>query len=73
MRLVNPLKIFPLLALFLGACDLTQFDPSPHRNRYEQERIVSEQKRVELTDDGQLAKKPETPDADKKPEAPQAP
>ncbi len=58
MRIARRLKIFPFLIFFLLGCDLTQFNPKPHRDRYEKERIRSEQKLVQLTDDGQLAPAP---------------
>lgn len=45
-----------LLSFFLFACNLDQFDPSAHRERYEKERINSGVKRMQLTDEGQLPK-----------------
>ena len=50
------LKFIPLLSLVLFACNVDQFDPSAHRERYEKERLNSEVKRMQLTDDGQLPK-----------------
>ncbi len=44
----------PLLSLFLFACDVSQFDPSAHRARFEKERLNSNVKRMELTDEGRL-------------------
>lgn len=43
-----------LLALFLSSCDMSQFDPSAHWDRYEQERINSNVKRFELTEEGKI-------------------
>ncbi len=55
MMMVKRWKLFAFPVFLLG-CDLTQFNPQPHRDRYEKERIVTDQKRPQLTDDGHLPK-----------------
>ena len=56
MKAVELLKWIPVLSFFLFACNVSQFDPSAHRDRYEKERLNSEIKRMQLTEDGQLPK-----------------
>jgi len=57
------LKSIPFLSLFFfAACNVDQFDPSKHRERYEKERINSGIKRMQLTEDGQLPKAEAAPE-----------
>lgn len=53
------LCLLPILVLFFTACDTSQFDPSAHRERYEKERLNSNIKRFQLTEDGRLPEAPQ--------------
>lgn len=61
MKQLVPLKWIPLFCVFLFACDTSQFDPSAHRERYEKERLNSNIKRLQLTEDGRLPEGEQTP------------
>ena len=56
MKTMRVLKTIPVLSVFLFACNMKQFDPTAHRERYEKERLNSNIKRLPLNEDGTLAK-----------------